>query len=130
MGILELIAAKPETALEKAQAMVPRLKSSDRSQEFQRIAIQFLETVMVHQFPKMTREEIEKMLQVSDFRETRVFQEALEEGMEKGREEGREEMLEKVVFSMLDAKLPTVEIAKFTGLSAAQIRAIKKRGHQ
>lgn len=32
------------------------------------------------QFPHWSREEIEKMLQVSDVRQTRVYQEALQEG--------------------------------------------------
>lgn len=123
MGILELIAAKPEVALEKAQVMVPRLRSSNRSNAFQRQVVQFLETIILYQFPQMSRKEIEKMLQVTDVRETRVFQEALEEGEEKGRREA----LEAVILGMLDADRPVAEIAKITGLSAARIRAIKKK---
>ena len=67
------------------------------------------------------------MLQVTDVRETRVFQEALEEGLEKGLEKGRQQTLEKVVLGMLDADRPITEIAKITGLSAARIRAFKKK---
>ena len=75
------------------------------------------------------------MLQVTDVRETRVFQEALEEGLEKGLEEGlekglekgRQQTLEKVVLGMLDADRPIAEIARITGLSAARIRAFKKK---
>ena len=63
------------------------------------------------------------MLQVTDVRETRVFQEALEEGEEKGRREA----LEAVILGMLDADRPVAEIAKITGLSAARIRAINQR---
>ncbi len=59
------------------------------------------------------------MLQVTDVRETRVFQEALEEG--------RDETLKKIVVGMLDADRPVAEIVKITGLSASRIRAIKKK---
>ena len=127
MGILELIAAKPEVALAKARAMVPRLRGSNRPPQFQRQVVQFLETIILYQFPKMSRKEIETMLQVTDVRETRVFQEALEEGLEKGLEKGRQQALEKVVLGMLDADRPIAEIAKITGLSAARIRAFKKK---
>ena len=82
MGILELIAAKPEPALEKARAMVPRIRESKKSKRFQRMLIQFVETVIVHQFPKWSRAEIEKMLQVTDVTQTRVYQEGLEQGRE------------------------------------------------
>ena len=90
MGILELIAAKPEAALEKARAMVPRLRRGNVTKQFQRMMIQFIETVIVHQFPNWSRAEIEKMLQVTDVRQTRVFQEALEEGRQEGLEQGIE----------------------------------------
>jgi len=82
LGVLELIAAKPEAALEKAKAMVPRILASKRPTHFRKIVIQFIETVILYQFPHMSRKEIERMLQVSDVRQTRVYQEALEEGRE------------------------------------------------
>ena len=43
MGILELIAAEPETALKKAQAMVPRLRVSKQPRQFQRTLLQLVE---------------------------------------------------------------------------------------
>ena len=143
MGILELIAEQPEAALAKARAMVPRLRSSSRSPEFQRQVVQFVETVILYQFPRMSRKEIEKMLQVSDVRQTRVFQEALEEGLEQGLERGLEQGLEQglergvvrgrseafteVALELLGMGHPLAEIAKITGLTPAQIRTIKKK---
>jgi len=123
LGVLELIAAKPEAALEKARAMVPRLRASKRSKRFQQMMVQFIETVILYQFPQWTREEIEKMLQVSDVRQTRVFQEALEEGLQKGREEEREA----IATALLGMGHPAEEIAKATGLAVSQIRKLKKK---
>lgn len=122
LGVLELIAAKPEVALEKAKAMVPCVQASKRPLKFQKMVIQFIETVILYQFPRWPREEIEKMLQVSDVRQTRVYQEALQEGREKGREEGREE----VALRLLKMELPVKKIAEATGLTSTQIRTLKK----
>jgi predicted transposase/invertase (TIGR01784 family) len=123
MGILELIAAKPEAALEKAKAMVPRLGQSKVPRQLQGMMVQFIETVIVHQFPSWSRAEIEKMLQVTDVRQTRVFQEALEEG----RQEGREQGIETVARRMIELGRPLIEVAQATGLTAAQVRKLAKK---
>ena len=71
------------------------------------------------------------MLQVTDVRETRVYQEALEEGMEKGvemgREKGREEATVAVAKRLLQLGRPVDEIAEATGLAPAKIRSLKSK---
>ena len=67
------------------------------------------------------------MLQVSDVRQTRVFQEALEEGIQKGMEKGREEERGAIAAGLLEIGRPIDEIAKVTGLAVAQIRKLKKK---
>jgi predicted transposase/invertase (TIGR01784 family) len=118
MGIHELIAAKPEAALEKAKAMVPRVRESKLPKQFQRMVIQFIETVILYQFPKWSRAEIENMLQVTDISQTRVFQEALQEG------------IEKVARRMIEKGRPTAEIAELTGLTPAQVRKLIKQSQK
>jgi predicted transposase/invertase (TIGR01784 family) len=122
LGALQLIAAKPETALEKAKELVPRVRQSKRSHTYRQMVIQFIETVIVHQFPQWSREEIEKMLQVSDVRQTRVFQEAKEEGIK--------ETVEKVALQMIKLDRPIAEVVEVTGLTAAQVRKLKKNQPQ
>jgi predicted transposase/invertase (TIGR01784 family) len=63
--------------------------------------------------PKLNRKEIEKMFSLSDLRETKVYQEALEEG----KEEGKEEKARQIALKMLSAGFPIPEIAQFTDLS-------------
>jgi predicted transposase/invertase (TIGR01784 family) len=145
LGALQLIAAsKPEIALEKAKAMLPTIRTSKRPSNFKRMMIEFVETVVVYQFPQMSRKEIEKMLRVDDVRQTRVFQEGREEGKEEGREEGkiegrqegkeegrqigREETVERLARAgMFDLNRPIEEIVKATELTPAQIRKLKKK---
>jgi predicted transposase/invertase (TIGR01784 family) len=127
LSVLHLIGAKPDEALREARDLVPRVKASRRPAEFRRRVVQFIQTVILYQFPKMSREEIETMLQVTDVRETRVFQEALEEGLAKGREEGREKATLELARRLLDLGHPLVEVAAATGLSVAKLRSLKKR---
>jgi predicted transposase YdaD len=81
--------------------------------------LQFIETVTALQFPKWSRAEVEQMLQVTDLRQTRVYQDALEEGIEKG--------VEIVARRMLEAGRPAAEVAQFTGLSVARVRKLAKK---
>ncbi len=118
LGALQLSAAKPESALEKAKELVPRVRKSKRSNTYQQMVIQFIDTVIVYQFPHWSREEIEKMLQASEVRQTRLFQEAKEEGIK--------EAIEKVALELINLKRPIAEIVKVTGLTAAQVRNLKK----
>ena len=130
-GVLRLIASKPDDAIEVAQDLMPKVREAKLAEAFRRRVVQFIETVMLYQLPKLSREEVERMLQVTDLRETRVFQEALEEGLEKGlvkgREEGREEGLLAVATLMLRRGDSIAAVAELTGLSLAKLRAIKKR---
>jgi len=119
MAILELIAAKPDAALEKARTLLPRVRTSKLSKQFQRMVIQFIETVIVYQFPNWSRVEIEKMLQVTDITQTRVYREALEQG----RQEEREAMARR----LLQLGHSIAEIVRVTELTAAQIRKLTKK---
>lgn len=143
MNILHMIAAEPDDALRNARELVTRVRSAELPTEFRRRVIQFVETVILYQFPTMSREEIERMLQVTDVRQTRVFQEALQEGREEGRMEGREEgRLEgreegreegrdqatlEIATKLLLKDWPVAEIVEATGLTAARVRALKKK---
>ena len=61
-------------------------------------------TVFVYKFPKLSREEIETMLGLSELKQTKVYQEAVEEGE-------------------LKAKLEMVPVLLELGMTAEQIAA-------
>jgi len=119
LGVLELIAAKPEVAAEKARTLLPKVRTSKRPDKIRRSMLEFIKTVVAYQFPKLSRAEINNMLQVTDFRQTRIYQE--------GHEEGREEEREAVARKMLQKEKPITEIAEFTGLTPAQVRKLAKK---
>ena len=49
--------------------------------------------MIIYKLPRLSREEIQAMLQVHDIRETRVYQEAHAEGIEEERQRNRQEKL-------------------------------------
>jgi predicted transposase/invertase (TIGR01784 family) len=79
------------------------------------------------------------MLQVNDFRETKVYQEAFEEGFEQGIKRsyvkafklgfdaGMKECAVMVARRMLANKLSSHQIEELTGLSLATINRLKKQ---
>ncbi|GEA27623.1 hypothetical protein MiAbW_02190 [Microcystis aeruginosa NIES-4325] len=63
------------------------------------------------------------MFSLSDLRETKVYQEALEEG----KEEGKEEKARQIALKMLSPGFPIAEIAQFTDLSPATIEQLQRQ---
>jgi predicted transposase/invertase (TIGR01784 family) len=66
------------------------------------------------------------MFSLSDLRETKVYQEALEEG----KEEGKEEKARQIALKMLSAGFSITEIARFTDLSPDAIEQLQPREDQ
>ncbi|WP_308417984.1 RpnC/YadD family protein [Microcystis aeruginosa] len=79
--------------------------------------------------PKLNRKEIEAMFSLSDLRETKVYQEALEEGEEKGLQKGKEEKARQIALKMLSAGFSIPEIARFTDLSPDAIEELQRQQH-
>nr|WP_304529256.1 hypothetical protein [Cyanothece sp. BG0011] len=72
----------------------------------------------------ISRQEIEKMFSLSDLRETKVYQEALEEGIEQGRQEG--ELAAKIssIPRLVALGLTVEQIAQALELEIEQVRNI------
>jgi predicted transposase YdaD len=86
---------------------------------------------MVYKFPMLSREEIEQMFSLSELKQTRVYQEALEEGRQEGRQEGEQEGRRKEALSMvlrqLNRRLGALESsveAQVRGLSLARLEVL------
>ncbi len=80
MRMLNLITCPPEEAV--------RVVNEIRSVNTNRVILEFIETILVYKFPKLSRKEIERMFALDDLRQTRVYQETLEEGIQLGKQEG------------------------------------------
>jgi predicted transposase/invertase (TIGR01784 family) len=127
LEIVRMMAASPRNALVAAQSLVPAIRNSKLDLHARRRLIELIETVVLYQFPVLSRRELEKMLQVNDFRETKVYQEALEEGREEGKRLGVAEASEAIARRLLAEGLSAAKIAAITGLTQAQVKKLKKQ---
>jgi predicted transposase/invertase (TIGR01784 family) len=79
-GLLKLITCPEDEAVE----VVNQIRSVAETE----VILEFIETILVYKFPRLTRKEIEAMFALDDLRQTRVYQETLAEGIQLGKEEG------------------------------------------
>jgi predicted transposase/invertase (TIGR01784 family) len=99
--------------------------------------VELMATILLSQWSKLTREEVQAMLQLGDIRKSRIYQEAMQEGREEGREqgreegrkEGREEERRRSIRELAARKKSAKEIADLLGLELDLVRRImaKKR---
>jgi predicted transposase/invertase (TIGR01784 family) len=80
MQMLNLITCPPEEAV--------KVVNEIRSIGTNRVILEFIETILVYKFPRLSRKEIERMFALDDLRQTRVFQEIRDEYLQEGRQEG------------------------------------------
>ncbi len=118
LSILYLIRQTESIAPGTARELIVRAKSEIEDESLRADLIELIETVIIYKLPRLTREEIQTMLQVHDIRESRVYQEAKEEGLKEGLKKGIEKGIEKGI-SIAIAKL-----AANKNMSATEIAAI------
>lgn len=84
--LLELITC-PES---RAQEVVRDLQAKTRDE----VILDFVSTILLYKFPRLSRKEIEQMFSLDDLRKTRVVQEVEQESLQRGREQGLREGLQ------------------------------------
>jgi predicted transposase/invertase (TIGR01784 family) len=103
LSILYLIRQAESQAPEMARELVASAKTEIDDEALRADLIELIETVVIYRLPRLSREEIQAMLQVNDIRETRVYQEAVEEGERK--------KAARTILNMAAKKIPPEEIA-------------------
>ena len=80
VGLIELIIAQEPQSPVLVQQLLQRARTEISNPLLTRGIIDLLETVLVSKFAKLSRQEIQTMFLLSDIKQTRVYQEAMEEG--------------------------------------------------
>jgi predicted transposase/invertase (TIGR01784 family) len=121
VGIVQLVVESKKKTPEVARSLINKAQQELPDLAVQRQIIELIETVLLYKFPKLSREEIEAMLGLSELRQTRVYQEALEEGREEGREEGQLQIKLKMIPRLLQRGLSVEEIAELIELDVETV---------
>ncbi|NCS50646.1 MAG: Rpn family recombination-promoting nuclease/putative transposase [Microcystis aeruginosa BK11-02] len=108
IGVIKLVVESETAAVRTAQTLIEQTREEITDQSSQRQLIDLIESIIIYKLPQKSREEIEAMFELSDLKQTRVYQEALAEGEEQGLQEGERLVVEnllRVRFGELDEAL-------------------------
>ena len=122
LSILYLLRQAEGQAPAMARTLILRTKQEIQDAVLQHNLVELIETVVFYKLPRLSREEIQAMLQVHDIRETRVYQEAKEEGLKEGMEKGMEKERLRLVSKMAARNMSAAEIADIVGLDEEFVR--------
>jgi predicted transposase/invertase (TIGR01784 family) len=122
VGVVKLVIETEKAAPALARRLIAQANQQLTDTKIKRDLINLIETIIVYKLPRKSREEIEAMLGLSELKQTRVYQEALEEG----KQEGEAEATRKFTLKLLRTGMNLQQIAEFTELSLAQIQALQK----
>jgi predicted transposase/invertase (TIGR01784 family) len=122
LSILFLIQQTVNHAPGKARELIERVKSEIGDEALRDDLLELIETVIIYKLPRLSREEIQSMLQIHDIRESRVYQEAREEGLKEGWEKGLKEERRNTIAKMVAKKMTAAEVAKILELDVEQIQ--------
>lgn len=89
VGVVKLVIEPEETAGELARHLIEQARQELTEEAAKRDLIKLIETIIVYKLPQKSREEIEAMLGLSELKQTKVYQEALEEGQQIGQQRGK-----------------------------------------
>jgi len=122
IGILKLIVESKRKAGELAKNLITRTKQEVKNSINQQQLQDLIETIIIYKFPKLSYEEIEKMLNLQEIKQTKVYQDAKQEGKLEGKLEGIEEGIEQgIEQGKLEQKLSMIPLLQELGLTIKQI---------
>nr|NCR92204.1 Rpn family recombination-promoting nuclease/putative transposase [Microcystis aeruginosa G13-10] len=108
--VLQLIVESEPNTLAQGQELIQQVRQQFQESLKRQDILELIETILIYKLPKLNRKEIEKMFSLSDLRETKVYQEALEEGREEGREEGELSAKKSLILRQLNLKLGSIPL--------------------
>ncbi|MEA5469357.1 Rpn family recombination-promoting nuclease/putative transposase [Spirulina sp. 06S082] len=121
LSLLQLIIADETEAIPQGRELIERANLEFENARQQQNVLKLIETILVYKLPRSRREEIEAMFSLSDLRETRVYQDALEEGRAEGRAEGQILAKLELVPFLVSLGVSPEEIAQRLDLTIEQV---------
>jgi predicted transposase/invertase (TIGR01784 family) len=121
LALMVLTIQTKKKAPEAARKLLDRSKQESPSDEVRRGIIGMIGTIVSYRFSNLSRKEVEAMLATS-FTETRFYRDVKEEGREEATQETKRSMIQ----GMLVEKIPVKTIARITGWTVKDIKALEK----
>jgi len=128
IGLIQIITSKDEEAPQLVKRLLAKARVDLTDLAFQQSIIELLESVLFYKFPKLSRKEIETMFALSDLRQTRVYQEAMEEGEVKGRQEGRQNEAKTLLVRQLSKRFGKLTDRQEMQISELSVEELEELG--
>ncbi|MCC3492459.1 MAG: Rpn family recombination-promoting nuclease/putative transposase [Microcoleus sp. PH2017_16_JOR_D_A] len=120
--IVKLVIEPAETAAEQARQSIAMARQQLSDPSVLRDLINLIETIIVYKLPQKSREEIATMLNLSELRQTRFYQEVKQEGLEEGLEQGGQQAKLEAIRRMIAFGMNLETIAQLLDLSVEFVR--------
>jgi predicted transposase/invertase (TIGR01784 family) len=123
IGLMQLILADTSIAVTQAQTLVQRTRTQTQTESKITEIIKLIETILIYKFPQLNRAEIERMFGLSELRQTRVYQDALQEGREEGEQAGESRLILRLLTRRLGGLSPETRL-QIQSLALSQLEAL------
>ena len=110
ISILQFILIGAKKAPKQVQSLIEQTHQQVVDPNNQRNVIELIEKIIIYKFPQKSRQELEAMFNLTEWKQTKFYQEAKEEGKLEGKLDGK-----------LDGKLETIPLLVRLGLNQEQI---------
>lgn len=134
VGVVKLVIEPEATAGELARRLIEQARQQLTDEAIQRDLIDLIETIIVYKLPQKSREEIEAMLGLSELKQTKVYQEALEEGEhigeQRGEQRGKVQGKLEAIPELIQLGLSLEQIAKALKLSVEVVQQAAQSFHE
>ena len=128
LELIRLIVAPDSEAEMAARRTLQRVKEETPAGLRRIEMVEFAEKILVYKFPQFSREELERMFNLVDFKETAFYREAFREGEAagemKGKQEGKQEGRLDAVPLLLEVGVSVERIAKTLNLDVDEVRQV------
>ncbi len=118
LGILQLITIPAARAPQQTQSLITQARQEIADASIQQNIIELISKVIVYKFPEKSSQELEQMFNLTEWKQTKFYQEAKAEGKLEGELEGE---LKGKLKGELETKLKTVPLLLRLGLTVEQI---------
>lgn len=120
IGVIKLVVESEEQAVSQAKALIKQTQNQLTNQILQQQLIDLIELIIVYKFPQKSREEIEAMFELSDLKQTLIYQEAFAEGEELGKQQGEANLVLRQLNRRFSEISPTL-VEQIRALSVEQL---------
>jgi predicted transposase/invertase (TIGR01784 family) len=123
VGLMQLVVMDSGDTVTQAQALLSRTRTQAQTNPKIAAIIELIETIVVYKFPQLSREEIERMLGLSELKQTKVYQEALQEGEQTGILKGEQALILRLLTRRIGDVSPDLK-TQIQALSLDQLEAL------